>query len=48
MYGIFTYIYLKNQPNAGKYTIPASYRIVHEVWVGNIVKETISEKDGTT
>ena len=22
MYGIFTYIYHKNQPNEGKYTIP--------------------------
>ena len=22
MYGIFTYIYHKNQPNVGKYTIP--------------------------
>ena len=22
MYGIFTYIYLKNQPNVGKYTSP--------------------------
>ena len=26
MYGIFTYIYHKNQPNVGKYTIHGSYR----------------------
>ena len=25
MYGIFTYIYHKNQPNVGKYTIYGSY-----------------------
>ena len=25
MYGIFTYIYNKNQPNVGKYTIHGSY-----------------------
>ena len=25
MYGIFTYIYHKNQPNVGKYTIHGSY-----------------------
>jgi len=25
MYGIFTYIYPKNQPNVGKYTIHGSY-----------------------
>ena len=25
MYGIFTYIYHKNQPHVGKYTIPGSY-----------------------
>ncbi len=25
MYGIFTYIYQKNQPNVGKYTIHGSY-----------------------
>ena len=27
MYGIFPYIYHKNQPNVGKYTIHGSYRI---------------------
>ena len=25
MYGIFTYIYHRNQPNVGKYTIHGSY-----------------------
>ena len=25
MYGVFTYIYHKNQPNVGKYTIHGSY-----------------------
>ena len=25
MYGIFTYIYLENRPNVGKYTIHGSY-----------------------
>ena len=28
MYGIFAYIYHKNQPNVGKYTIHGSYGIV--------------------
>ena len=28
MYGIFIYIYHKNQPNVGKYTIHGSYGIV--------------------
>ena len=28
MYGIFTYIYHKNQPNVGKYTIRGWYGIV--------------------
>ena len=27
MYGIFTYIYHKNQPNAGKYTIHGSFGV---------------------
>ena len=27
MYGIFTYMYHKNQPNVGKYTIRGSYGI---------------------
>ena len=27
MYGIFTYIYHKNQPNVGKYTIHGSFGI---------------------
>ena len=27
MYGIYTYIYLKKQPNVGKYTIHGSYGI---------------------
>ena len=27
MYGIFTYIYHRNQPNVGKYTIHGSYGI---------------------
>ena len=25
MYGVFTYIYHRNQPNVGKYTIHGSY-----------------------
>ena len=29
MYGIFTYIYHKNQPNVGKYTIHGSYGLHH-------------------
>ena len=33
MYGIFTYIYHKNQPNAGKYTIHGSYQnMARGVW----------------
>ena len=28
MYGIFTYIYHKNQLNVGKYTVHGSYRLV--------------------
>ena len=27
MYGIFTYIYHKNQPNVAKYTIHGSYEV---------------------
>ena len=30
MYGIFTYIYHKNQPNVGKYTIHGSYGNLHQ------------------
>ena len=29
MHGIFTYIYHKNQPNVGKYTIHGWYGIIH-------------------
>ena len=29
MYGIFTFICLRNQPNVGKYTIHGSYGYVH-------------------
>ena len=29
MYGIYTYIYHKNQPNVGKYTIHGSYGYCH-------------------
>ena len=38
MYGIFTYIYHKNQSNVGKYTSPMDpmgYNFVHEVWGPN-------------
>ena len=28
MYGIFTYIYQKNQPNVGVYILPGSYGYV--------------------
>ena len=31
MYGIFTYIYHKNQPNVGKYTIHGSYGIFRPI-----------------
>ena len=31
MYGIFTYIYHKNQPNVGKYTIHGSYGSPNEL-----------------
>ena len=45
MYGIFTYIYHKNQPNVGEYTIHGSYEIgncffllgyVFVCWVGPV------------
>ena len=32
MYGIFAYIYHKNQPNVGKYTIHGSYGIQTKCW----------------
>ncbi len=32
MYGIFTYIYQKNQPNVGRYIIHGSYRYVYVYW----------------
>ncbi len=32
MYGIFTYIYHKNQPNVGKYTIHGCYGLMHFQW----------------
>ncbi len=31
MYGIFTYIYHKNQPNVGKYTIHGSYGLLPDM-----------------
>ena len=31
MYGIFTYIYHKNRPNVGKYTIHGSFEIFFQV-----------------
>jgi len=34
MYGIFAYIYRKNKPNAGKYTIHGSYGI----WIRPLIK----------
>ena len=41
MYSIFTYIYHKNQPNVGKYTIHGSYRLwdscgLMNAWLSNI------------
>ena len=40
MYGIFTYIYLKNQPNVGKYTILGSYGVesLQWTWTGEFKK----------
>ena len=31
MYGIYTYIYHKNQPNVGKYTIHGSYGVYFNI-----------------
>ena len=36
MYGIFTYIYHKNQPNVGKYTIHGSYGWCWKTWTWGI------------
>ncbi len=36
MYGIFTYIYHKNQPNVGKYTIQGSYGLYDLILYSNI------------
>ena len=41
MYGIFTYIYHKNQPNVGKYTIHGSHGIVFVFFVETSGKVTI-------
>ena len=37
MYGIYTYIYHKNQPNVGKYTIHGSYGFITTVDPGPIL-----------
>ena len=41
MYGVFTYIYHKNQPNVGKYTIHGShgYRKVHVFFFSSALKD---------
>ena len=49
MYGIFTYIYHKNQPNVGKYTIHGWYgickhtivRLVHKTFLEFSVGDTV-------
>ena len=43
MYGIFTYIYHKNQPNVGKYTIHGWYGIYYITW-GNCLFSTLQKK----
>ena len=41
MYGIFTYIYHKNQPNVGKYTIHGSYGIGSWCWMTGVQSEAL-------
>ena len=38
MYGIFTCIYHKNQPNVGKYTIHGSYGFVWDQWIRKYIE----------
>ena len=33
MYGIYTYIYQKDQPNVGKYTIHEFFRYIYSVYL---------------
>ena len=40
MYGIFTYIYHKNQPNVGKYTIHGYTWMVRVMKIRPIVEKT--------
>ena len=43
MYGIFTYIYHKNQPNVGKYTIYIIYIYMDPIGEDLKTKELISK-----
>ena len=45
MYGIFTYIYLINDPNVGKYTIHGSSGIVMLVYL-QVLNALIADSDG--
>ena len=47
MYGIFTYIYHRNQPNVGKYTIHGSYGI-EKPWKTNVSPEGDSDRHKIT
>ena len=45
MYGIFTYIYHKNQPNVGKYTLHGSYGIqIGKIVFLNVFQEQQSRR----
>jgi len=46
MYGVFTYIYHKNQPNVGVYTIHGSYGIEQKVIQGVVVGQKSSNNIG--
>ena len=50
MYGIFTYIYHKNQPNVGKYTIHGSYGLYYfpDESEANGPTTTVQQPDSTT
>ena len=47
MYGIYTYIYHKNQPNVGKYTMHGSYGVETTTGPGNVLPPSTKKNQET-
>ena len=45
MYGVFTYIYHKNQPNVGKYTIHGSYGYMFLEFLSRQFRNLLAQKE---